>query len=298
MKSFLAQRRVGKNKPFNMVSMRGGKFFIPEQDVDTLFDLHERESPAYTEHTARSLIWRWPNVERLPIVMDFDFRHEEEVEIPNEALVHFSKLVAEMVPETVETRDDELDFVIVRKQRGYWCNLKQGRVFKNGFHLYFPEAKATVQEALELRDACIQNVEEHFDFENTPEDVVDDCLPKRANGTIFLQDFKRGTNTGGRYTAVFHGSYGRTSGEHFGLELADGDEFVTPSTLCGWAFQASPEVAKPQKTKPEKATTEVTMTSEPIRINVERFWRDCVTSIGRVTATRRLDSSRSTETRS
>ena len=236
MKKFLAQRRAGKNERYNLLSMRGGKFFIPEQDVDTLFDLHERESPAYTEDTARSLIWRWPNLGRLPIVMDFDFRHSEETEIPNEALIHFAKLVAEMMPETVKTRDDELDFIIVRKETGYWCNLKDGRVFKNGFHLYFPEVEATVEEALELREACVQNVEEHFDFINTPEDVVDKCLPKRQNGTIFLQDYKRGKSTGGRYKAIYHGSLGRETGEHFGLEVEDGDQFITAQTLCEWAF--------------------------------------------------------------
>ena len=81
--------------------MRGGQWFIPPEDVDELFRLFEAESPAYSEDNAKSLIWRWPNIERLPLVFDFDFRHSEEVEMPNEQLIHFAKLVAEMVPESV-----------------------------------------------------------------------------------------------------------------------------------------------------------------------------------------------------
>ena len=193
---------VCKDDP-NLVSLRGGRWHIKPEQVDRFFILYERTAKRFTEEHAKSLTFQWPQIKRLPIVLDFDLKYDSEVSLDSSELANFVKLIAEGIPETVEMDDNLVEWYIVRKETGYWKQMATGKTWKNGFHVYFPTLRATLEETAETRKYVMPLVPDHFsNYTNTVADIVDEALVKRRNGTMLIGDFKKTKGSGGRYQAV------------------------------------------------------------------------------------------------
>ena len=232
LRNFLDKARVReKGKPYNLLNLCGGKYNILPEVKDEFLDLMESAIPLRNSRDRLSLSFVPPLDDRQPIRFDIDLRYSEKPSHDYQMFMNFGAALAEQVAQVSE---GDLDWVIVAKPRPY----KKKKVWKSGFHVYFPDTSISLLDSVRIRNASLDLVDEiltegHI---NSNEDVLDECVVTRKNGLMMAGCYKPGTDTGGRYNVICYGCY--QGGQHQASLVGEQWwEDVPLRVLYGFAFE-------------------------------------------------------------
>ena len=150
------------DKECNFVSLRNGKFWIPEEYQKRFLDLYVEASSEFSGENYTALCWRPPKCAFKPLHLDIDLHVTGDVHISNEAFVEFAKLICSGITEVANTPG--LGIILSRKVRNAISKDKDGNQFyKSGFHLYGVGILVSRKTAIAIRKKIIPEVEDFRD---------------------------------------------------------------------------------------------------------------------------------------
>lgn len=261
----MAQFRVaGKGKPYNLVSLRGGKFNIPADKRRVFYKKYTAAVPCMTDEHHPSLVFKAIQGDA-PLCIDIDLNTVSRQPQCVEPHLAMCEAVCELVGEST--------FHIVMKPQPYQKRKNGREIWAGGAHLYFDNVLSP-EKAGEIRVSLVGRVESIYPgLVNSPEDVVDDCVVSRANGLCLAGGFKQKPGQGGRYNVVIQG-YCSPEGEiqtisYNGLEAWSEGEFLMKSLYDPYLRTTrKPPVPKD---KPQKVQGEKGVQPPTFQMNVSKF---------------------------
>jgi len=218
-----------------------GKFTIPQKFirhfVDAVYDsiFNQGKSWSLTEGHPQG---------GSKLVIDIDLRFAtKDLEMENDRPVSeplysaadliaiarkYQELIVELYPEVSE---EKLECCVFQRRQGGYLHAKNHQIWKDGFHLVFPEVVLTYPVAHWIRSRVVQWIQEMKDTHpdtflpgviNTPDDIVDASVVEKNQWLMY------GTNKPGlqpyAWTARIHALKTETETEEDGVE--DGVEVI------------------------------------------------------------------------
>ena len=188
----------------NVGSLHGGKWLIPHSKYQLFIDLFATASPFFTESCHPGYVFRPPKTVLQPYCLDIDLKTEKRIPLPQNNFIEMASLVAKELLQRKPALD-KVQFKVVTKQCGYFKKVKGKNVFATGAHIYFSGTRVDLHCSQSLMSFAVERVPAVFKdipYINSADDVVDERIPLRKNGLMFISDFKptKGLKTtGGRY---------------------------------------------------------------------------------------------------
>jgi len=259
----LCQVRTGY---YNLVSLNGGKYNILPSERAQFFSLYKSAAEKFTQNNHCAFVYRPPKRERQPLYIDVDIKTKAEIGVHTDLHHRLAVQIAKLID-----TEGSVDYMLVQKPTGYWKTLKNKdtneHVYCTGSHILFPRSDITLDRAETIRNSARSYISEIFrdiDLANGEEDVLDKRVTSRANGLMFLYDYKR-KGCGGQYQVKLVGSI---EGENHSFCEYKGDEYLEHldmEMIYGFAFQAEQLAEIPSQTKQK------TISGEKLNFNLDLY---------------------------
>ena len=235
LRQFLSVKRVLDKSPYNLLSLRGGKWYILPCERAEFFRLYKAAARTFTKTQHRAFVFVPPKGELQPLCIDVDIKTKSEIgqhtDLHHQLAVRIAGLLEKEGP---------IEYLVVQKPAGYWKTLKNKdeNVYCTGCHLLFPGTNVSPSCAEKNRLASCKHVSEifgHFDMANSVDSVLDKRVTNRVNGLMFLYDYK-GEGFGGQYQVKIAGKYQE---EAHTFDQYTGDQYLEKldmERIYGFAF--------------------------------------------------------------
>ena len=185
------------NQEFNFVSLRGGKFLIPDEKRG-LF--HRKFAEDVPNHT--SLVWVPPKDGWSALHLDFDIYMSEDFHISDQEIINFALLASEVI------------YSFVQRSFGVFLTRKPSNTphhtcgYKGGFHILCSGFVVTKDIAMKIREGILHHLEEFRKgkpITGKTQSLFDRAVyPYGTNGLLLLGDSKPGREP---YACFFKGVY-------------------------------------------------------------------------------------------
>ena len=264
LKKFLREYRCKKEACPNWGSLRGGLWKVPREKRFTFYSLVSSALPSWNVSHHMGFVFRPPHTFLQQFLLDLDFQTPKEVVLELSMCTQYARIVAKMLQDDLK---QDIAYLVVKKDKGYWSKIKGENVFKTGCHLYFPGTRVDLADSTRYRARCVERIRECFGslgYTNTENDVCDKRIPFRENGLMMIGDYKPG-GKGGRY-AVKVAGYLR--GNSFTEDVLSKERFISEignyyESIYGFVFEGpdpgwKPTVKPKKKVKPKKEILNVT----------------------------------------
>ena len=184
IETFVNQFKICKGKEYNITSMRGGSYYIPEDRMDEFFHyiqeaVFEKKSIHYTEkHCAFG-----------PFLVDIDFKYHSEITERVHTEEHIKKIVSLYVHEIcdlfeIQSDDPNLTSYIFQRENIYESN----GIKKDGIHIIFPHIVSYPHEQFYIRENILKKIGpliSDLPITNPIHDVIDRSIIEDNNWLIF-----------------------------------------------------------------------------------------------------------------
>jgi len=142
LRNFLHMHRIDSNKKPSHVSLiyPKGKFFVPEEDLKTFWDL-------YSQCDHAKGIAEMPSSSLLPILVDVDLKKEilfnnqfleQRILYSLENVKALVNIYQNVLSDILQDLDDRHKYCFLLEKKAYIITNKDKTILKNGFHLHFP----------------------------------------------------------------------------------------------------------------------------------------------------------------
>ena len=209
---FLKKSRVTDGKPYNIVSMRLGKYYVSNKNHKEFLNLYTEAVPYFSQDVFYSLVWKPPkHRQHTPLFLDFDIELKEDVHIPNSKFIKLGRQLSDIC--FGQTNINNFEVTLTRKSNNYKKkDRKTGEDFwKTGFHLYIFGCLVDLEIASKIREIFLNTLhclEDEYPIRNTPETIFDKKVyPYGRNGIIFCGDRKPQEYNRQSYHIFFRGVY-------------------------------------------------------------------------------------------
>ena len=243
-----------RNAKANFMSLTGGRWYVPKEEKSHFFKLYQ----TYCLKKKYFLVFKSPRTNYQPFRLDVDFKTKSQVPLDINCAFEFAKHV------TSECFDKNTQFFICSKDKGYFKNVRDKRVYATGFHVYFPNTKINLDECTQIRECAMNCVLEFFkdEYLESVDEIIDKRISHRMNGLMLIGTFKPNSTEAGRYTLKCGGCAAWDEPRHDFEDAATGMQGV--EALYDFVFEDDDPnfkdsncKLKPTKQKPPKKVRSV-----------------------------------------
>jgi P4 family phage/plasmid primase-like protien len=210
----ITHTRIG-SKDYNVY---GGSYCIPKEDIEEFYDLYYNDVflKKHIEYLTEKQL-----SENGPIVVDFDFRYNHDVETRKHTKEHIQDIIALIYLEIIKEFflfEDKKPFSVYVFEKPDVNRLTDGSLTKDGIHMIIGIKMDHIMQTI-LREKVLKKIPEICDLPliNTWDSVLDEGISKGTTNWQLYGSRKPG-NTAYELTQQYEISYDSSDGEFMMIE--------------------------------------------------------------------------------
>ena len=173
---FLKEHKVenGKDIEFTHTSMKGGKWYIADDELSEFYKLYSKEESELS-------ITEKHQPKNGPIVIDLDFKvKKKERVITTEVIKNIVKTLTKILKKIFDEDDDYMCVVLQRPEM-----YEKNNLWTDGLHIQFPYLVCDYMIHFLLRNKFIEKYEQEVKCENEMKDIYDEAVILRNNWCMY-----------------------------------------------------------------------------------------------------------------
>ena len=171
---FLNEHKVGKADDFTHTSMKGGKWYIADDELSEFYKL-------YSKVDTKLCITEKHQPKNGPIVIDLDFKlKKKERQVTKEVIKGIVKRLTKIL-ENMFDEEEDYTCVVLQRPRMY----EKNNLWTDGLHIQFPYLVCDYMLHFTLREKFIEKYELDFECENELKDIYDEAVITRNNWCMY-----------------------------------------------------------------------------------------------------------------